>query len=176
MFQKHSRRIVAIAGVILFALFAVIYLKQGASPEILPERGMPAAGFYDAAGNKLTLQDFKNKVVLVNLWATWCPPCVAELPSLDALQAKLKDRDFIVVAISLDRTDMKTVTDFLQARGVEHLTPYHDRDRDIPLKWTYSGLPVSFLLDEEGMMIDQFDGPQEWHDGEVFERIRKAAH
>lgn len=177
MSQKHQAAFIVF--VLLLAAFAVVFMKAAVedaqSPASVAAVSLSAeAGFFDVGGRKFTLADFRGKVVLVNLWATWCPPCVAELPSLDRLQALLKDRNFAVVAISLDRGDMKTVTDFLEKRGVEHLTAYWDRDRDVPLKWKYEGLPVSFLLDEKGAVIEKFDGPREWHEGDVFRQIEKA--
>lgn len=182
--QPFAYAVIALIAAIAFA--SVLYLKEGVVNKSAPPSPPAAvvlaqdAVFYDAAGKKFTLADFRGKVLLVNLWATWCPPCVAELPSLDVLQAKLHKKNFMVVAISLDRADIsldradiKTVTDFLEARKVERLTAYWDKDRDIPLKWKYAGVPVSFLIDAEGNVIEQIEGAREWHEGEIFDKISR---
>lgn len=137
-------------------------------------QALPAVTFYDENGQPVTLDDFKGEVVLVNLWATWCPPCVAELPSLDRLQAKLRERGLHVVPVSLDNKPVEAVAAFLAERRVEQISLYLDRDRQIPMKWVYAGIPASFLIDRSGMVIEQFDGPREWDEGAVFERI--ASH
>lgn len=158
--------------IILLGVAAVLYLKQGVpQPPVAAVKSLPEASFRDVDGKVVSVSDFKGRVVLVNLWATWCPPCVAELPSLDMLHARLRDKGFAVVAVSLDRGDMKVVTDFLEARGVEHLTAYQDSDRDISAQWEYSGIPASFLIDREGLLIERIDGPREWTSDEIIRKI-----
>jgi thiol-disulfide isomerase/thioredoxin len=134
-------------------------------------RQMPEAVFYNEVDERVTLASFRGQVVLVNLWATWCPPCVVELPSLERLQQKLKGKNFRVVAISLDRTSAENVASFLRERDVKLLDVYWDKDRQIPAKWKYAGIPVSFLIDAEGNLVETFEGPREWEQGAVFERI-----
>jgi thiol-disulfide isomerase/thioredoxin len=130
----------------------------------------PPVTFYDAKGAKKTLEDFRGSRVLVNLWATWCTPCVAELPSL----AKLKD--VTVVAISLDRNGTsEKIAEFLKKHGASSLAVYFDTDRQIPAAWEklYQGLPTSFLIDARGNIVDTFAGPFEWDKPEVLERINR---
>ena len=151
-----------------------------ASREILPVKQVMASAdlvpvtFYDAAGNAVTLESFKGQVLLVNLWATWCPPCIAELPALDQLQAKLRDAGLKVVPISMDRKPVAEVAAFLKERNVEQMELYIDTDREIARKWAYEALPVSYLIDRDGVVLDVFMGPREWAKGAVFEKIRKA--
>lgn len=132
---------------------------------------LPDAVFYDAEGRAVRLGDFAGEVLLVNLWAMWCPPCVAELPALDGLQAKLRDKGLHVVAISLDRKPVADVAAFLEERRVEQMKLYVDTDRQIPLKWQYAGVPASFLIGRDGVVIEQFDGPREWDKGEMLTKI-----
>jgi len=132
---------------------------------------LPDAVFYDAEGRAVRLGDFAGEVLLVNLWATWCPPCVAELPALDSLQAKLRDKGLHVVAVSLDRKPLADVAAFLEERRVEQMKLYVDTDRQIPLKWQYAGVPASFLIGRDGVVIEQFDGPREWDKGEMLTKI-----
>jgi thiol-disulfide isomerase/thioredoxin len=95
---------------------------------VLADRPEPAPEitFSDAAGNTLRLADFKGKVVLVNLWATWCAPCVKEMPALDRLQAKLGGADFAVLALSIDREGLAKVQPFFDAHKIAALAPYLD--------------------------------------------------
>lgn len=134
---------------------------------------LPAVTFYDADDDDVTLADFEGDVLLVNLWASWCTPCVVELPALEKLQGKLKSEGFKVVAISVDRDTPEKIQDFLEKKGIEGLDFYYDRDREVPRKWTYQGIPTSFLIDRAGNVVQKFDGPYDWDKGEIFERIRK---
>jgi thiol-disulfide isomerase/thioredoxin len=142
------------------------------SPETVTE--LAPATFYDAAGKAYRLADFAGQVVLVNLWATWCPPCIAELPSLDLLQARLRAAGLHVLPVSMDRKPMAEVQAFLDARKVEQMTLYMDSDRDIARNWVYNALPASYLIGRDGKVIEVFMGPREWTQGEVFEKIKAA--
>jgi len=166
--KRHVLFFVFVA-IALSSYVAVRAIKSGNHPD-LPR--LPAISFYDKSGAKLTLDDFKGRVVLVNLWATWCAPCVAELPSLDRLQKALPEDKFKIVAISMDTTSMKTVADFLKKRNVKNLTVYWDKDRQVPLKWTYEGLPTSFLLDRDGNTVARYDGPEVWDNDPELKDIR----
>jgi thiol-disulfide isomerase/thioredoxin len=133
---------------------------------------LPDAYFADVVGLHHTLAEFKGKVVLVNLWATWCPPCVAEMPSLDKLQTKFKDRgDFRVVAIAMNDPPLSAVTGFMTEKDLTHLDVYWDQDKQIPMKWKYAGIPASFLLDRNGNVVQRYDGPQVWDTGPIFDKI-----
>jgi thiol-disulfide isomerase/thioredoxin len=134
---------------------------------------LPIVSFYDKSDKQLTLDDFKGKVVLVNLWATWCPPCIAELPSMARLQKSLSADKFKVVAISMDtKLSMKQIAAFLKKNGAKDLDIYWDKDRQLPMKWKYEGLPTSFLIDREGNTVERYDGPVVWDEGSVMGEIR----
>lgn len=175
--KRHFHLVFAVVLVLaVVAGFAAVemYLSHGKSVNKENSdlgKPLPDAVFYDAADQKIELSAFKGKVVLVNLWATWCPPCVVELPALDNLQARLKDKDFKVVAIALDRSSITTVESFLRGRDITHLTPYWDKERQVPMKWRYDGLPTSFLLDKEGNVVQRFDGPYTWDKGDIADKI-----
>jgi thiol-disulfide isomerase/thioredoxin len=118
--------------------------------------------FYDKSGNRITLDQFAGKVVLLNLWATWCEPCITEMPALDRLQSQLPRDQFRVVAVSLDRSSRQKVEDFMQEKGLGNLDLYWDQDRQVPLKWKYEALPTSYLIDRKGEIVAQYNGPYEW--------------
>jgi thiol-disulfide isomerase/thioredoxin len=115
-------------------------------------------------GQPVKLADFAGKTVLLNLWATWCIPCRAEMPALAKLQAAKGGGDFQVVAVSLDLTGPERPKAFLKEVGADNLTFYADstnavlRDRDL----AGSGLPQTYLLDPKGCQIGVVTGPAEW--------------
>lgn len=143
---------------ILAMIIAVGILAHGRQTVAPSAPALPVLGFYDAADKKVTVADFKGTVTLVHLWATWCPPCIAEMPKLDLLQATLKDKDFKIVAISLDRESIAAPQKFYQKNRITHLQLYWDKNRQVPLKWVYAGLPTSYLLDENGTILRQYNG------------------
>ena len=90
----------------------------------IPRRPAPIEPFYDADGHELSLQGFGGKVVLLNLWATWCAPCLKEMPSLDRLQAQLGSDRFQVIAVSVDRRGVEAVRPFFEKLKISHLAIY----------------------------------------------------
>jgi len=120
------------------------------------------ARFVDLYGNAVGIGDFAGKVVLVNFWATWCPPCRAEMPSIDALSGSLSGGDFQVVAISTDRAGAEKAQGFFDEIGVEHLKLYHDRHRDMARQAGVLGLPVTLILDRQGREIARMHGDADW--------------
>lgn len=161
-----------LAGIaaVLFGAPHIDKENKGGAPRPAPYALAPAT-FVTADEQPVTLADFQGGVILVNLWATWCPPCVAELPSLDALQARMKGKEFKIVAVSMDSGPLSQVQAFLKKQDIENLDLYWDRDKQIMAKWKYAGLPVSFLVNREGDVVDTFEGPQVWDKGAVFDRI-----
>jgi thiol-disulfide isomerase/thioredoxin len=131
--------------------------------------------FYDKYNKKVTLDDFSGNVVLVNIWATWCAPCVAELPSLDRLQSIFSNRKFIVIAVSQDRVSSSDgIKKFLYEKSIKKLGVYWDKDRQFPSKWQYSILPTSVLIDREGYVVKQFTGAFDWGDEALVDEVRAA--
>jgi thiol-disulfide isomerase/thioredoxin len=127
-----------------------------------PPLQMPAPSFQDKLGQPLTLGAFKGKVVLLNFWATWCPPCVAEMPALDKLQADLGGDGFQVVAVSTDRQGIKASAPFYRRIGLTHLALYNDIRGDLFGALSGKNLPTSFLIDRDGRVVGSLEGPAQW--------------
>jgi thiol-disulfide isomerase/thioredoxin len=123
---------------------------------------IPDIRFQDGESRSLTLADFRGKVVLLNIWATWCGPCRREMPTLDRLQATLGGPDFQVVALSIDRAGMKVVSAFYAETGIEHLARYIDESGRTTQPLKVPGLPTTLLIDREGREIARHVGPAEW--------------
>jgi len=135
-------------------------------------REMLSPPFVDGAGRDLTLADFRGRVVLLNIWATWCVPCREEMPMLDALQEKLGGDDFHVLAISIDRAGMKVVRRFYEEIGIRHLGMYLAEDIRAMLAFAIIGLPTTLLIDRQGRERGRLVGPAEWDSPEVMAQIQ----
>jgi thiol-disulfide isomerase/thioredoxin len=126
--------------------------------------------FVDADGTPTSIAAFGGKVTLVNLWATWCAPCRAEMPALDRLQGALGGEKFAVVPVSIDTGDPARPAAFLKEIGVENLPLYTDRTTEIfqelKQRGLAIGLPVTLLLDENGCGLGHMNGPAEWDSAE----------
>jgi thiol-disulfide isomerase/thioredoxin len=121
----------------------------------------PAISLSDVAGNTVDLSDFLGKLVLVNLWATWCEPCLREMPSLERLQSRLGDR-IAVVAVSEDRGGSKIVEPFIAKLGLKSVKTYLDPKNAVGHAFEVRGLPTSFLIDREGKVLGRVEGAAEW--------------
>jgi thiol-disulfide isomerase/thioredoxin len=123
---------------------------------------LPDIAFKDGQGNPVTLADWRGRVVLINLWATWCAPCRREMPSLSRLQVKLGGDDFEVLAISVDRKGAEASAKFLSETGAENLALYVDETFKVARDLKAPGLPVTILVDRQGREIGRVTGPAEW--------------
>ena len=126
---------------------------------------VPEVTFLDADGNERSLSDFQGRVVVLNLWATWCAPCRKEMPSLDRLEAALGGVDFEVVALAVDRGQLGKIEDFYQEVGIENLAIYHDKTAKAGRSLRAPGLPTTLIIDREGQEVGRVLGDAEW-DGE----------
>jgi thiol-disulfide isomerase/thioredoxin len=134
-----------------------------------------ALTFSDGEGAKKTLADFHGKAVLLNLWATWCAPCRAEMPALDRLQAKLGGADFEVVSINVDTARLERPKAFLDEIGVKSLTRYADPTGDsfeaLRLAGKALGLPTSLLIGRDGCELGIVAGPAKWDSDDAIRLI-----
>ena len=123
-----------------------------------------ALQFKDSEARMRSLADFQGKIVLLNIWATWCPPCVKEIPALDRLAAALHDTDVAVVAVSVDRKGIDAVRKAFADLGVRQLALYIDTSGQALRTVRSMGLPTSLLLDREGRELGRVVGPAAWDD------------
>ncbi len=128
--------------------------------------------FTDPEGALVTLMDKRGTVVLMNFWATWCPPCVREMPSLDRLQAKFDKIVFEVVLISEDR-EAAMINPFYERLGLKNLAGYHDPYSRLSRELKILGLPTSLLIDSHGNEVGRVIGPAEWDSPAALELIRR---
>ncbi|MEM7059909.1 MAG: TlpA disulfide reductase family protein [Pseudomonadota bacterium] len=118
--------------------------------------------FRDQYGNGVNIADFEGKVVVLNFWATWCPPCRAEMPGIDRLSGEMAGDDLEVLALSTDRFDVERVVGFFDEIEVENLRVLQDRKGAVARRAGVLGLPVTVILDREGREIARMQGEAEW--------------
>lgn len=140
----------------------------------------PEAIVYDGVafrgpdGGDLSLTSFQGKVVLLNLWATWCAPCRKEMPDLDELQSELGGDEFEVVAVSLDRGSDAAPKAFLDEIGIKALRFFHDPSAKLGAKLKAIGMPATLLIDRQGREIGRLVGPANWASEDAKRLIRVA--
>jgi len=136
-------------------------------------RPLPELRFVDGDGRSRTIADFRGRLVLLNLWATWCVPCRIEMPTLDRLQAMLGSPDFEVVALSIDRKGQPAVKAFYGELGLKALHVYVDPDAKAARVLDVLGIPTTLLVDRMGREIGRVIGPAEWDSPEVVKLLRR---
>ena len=127
-----------------------------------PPRPAPKVSFTDAGGKTASLVDFGGKVVILNLWATWCVPCRQEMPSLQQLQTRFGNR-IAVLAISEDFGGNKVVAPFIAKLGLTTVKTYLDPKNAVGRAFKVDGLPTSFVLDRQGRVRGRVEGETDWN-------------
>jgi thiol-disulfide isomerase/thioredoxin len=139
---------------------------------------VPALAFQDAGGTPKTLTDWRGRVTLVNLWATWCVPCRKEMPALDELQAKLGSERFEVVAVNIDTHNPDKPKNWLRDAGIARLTYFADPSaqvfRDLKAVGRAIGMPTTLLVDGSGCELASLAGPAEWASEDALALVRAA--
>ena len=136
-----------------------------------PPSPAPETIFRDGDGAETTLARFRGSVVLVNFWATWCVPCVKEMPSLDRLAARLGPEGLVVVPVSQDR-EAAVIAPFYSSRRLATLGRWHDPGGALAQAFAVPGLPTTFLIDRDGRTVGVMLGPAEWDSPEAVALLR----
>lgn len=157
------------AGAVLGVLYGTGFFRDMSSRS--SPIALPALAFETEDGRPVSLSDFRGRFVLLNVWATWCPPCRKEMPSLDRLQAKIGGDDFEVVALSIDR-EAELVKPFFASVGVARLVVYLDRTGSVMPALRIAGLPTTVLIDPRGVEIARWAGAKEWDEPAVIDELR----
>lgn len=164
------------AAVATASMLALAAAHAAPAPGELAEherpRPVPEIAFTDGEGAGLTLADFRGRVVVLNVWATWCPPCRAEMPTLDRLQAELGGPRFEVVALSVDRAGPAVVRTFYEEEGIERLSLYIDPSMRSMPRLGVVGIPTTLVLDPRGREIARAAGEADWATPEMLAYFR----
>jgi thiol-disulfide isomerase/thioredoxin len=157
---------------------AVMAMRQGDMGKlVIHEAPKPrlSEGFENENGKRMTLADFAGKMVVLNFWATWCPPCRAEMPSLDRLAGIVKKDGVEVVALSTDRGGVRQVKPFFDEIGVKNLAIYNDKTNKTAREAALIGLPVTLILDRQGREIARLTGDAHWDSDTAVAIVRRLA-
>ncbi len=142
----------------------------GASAEEAPQnillygsaQPLPDIRFIDEAGKALLLSAFRGKILVLDIWATWCGPCRKEMPTLDRLQARLGGSDFEVIPLSTDSQGFGAIDAFYRESGITHLAKYLDLYNEAMGRLNMLGIPTALLIDRQGRELGRLVGPAEW--------------
>ncbi len=159
--------LLGLAALALAAPVAAIELTDGARPAVAD------LAFETLDGKPARLSDFRGRVVVLNVWATWCVPCREEMPSLDRLQAAFPDGDLVVLALSVDRGGPEKVRRFLEEIGVRRLHVYRDPKMRATFALRIPGLPATILVDRKGREAYRHLGLARWDEKDVIEALRR---
>lgn len=139
--------------------------------EKLDKNRAPEFSLKDLSGRPVTLSSLKGKVVLLNFWATWCPPCISEMPVFNKLYKEMRGRGLEIVAISADRSE-SYVRDFVSKHSLD-LRVLFDADRSVTKQYKVFSMPTTFLIDKNGVIVEKFFGEYDWTDQEIKKKIEK---
>ena len=145
--------------------------KLGEFIAVNPPQPAPEAAFTDADGKPASLADFKGKPAVVNLWATWCAPCVREMPSLDRLQAELGGK-LTVAAVAEDRGGADKVKRFVAKMELQSIKIYLDPKTELERAFQARGLPTSIVLDAEGKVVGKVEGAADWSSAKILSALQ----
>ena len=184
--QRRVRLALGLAGlaVLVASAFAIYRAtgEPGTVPAATPQTAVGWSGtprqiadlrFVGGDGKRHTLSDFRGKLVLLNVWATWCVPCRKEMPALDRLQEQLGGADFQVVALSIDGGGAPAVRRFYDEIGIRALEIFVDPNMEATGKLRTLGIPTTLLLDREGRERWRKTGPAEWDSPEIVASLRE---
>ena len=137
-------------------------------------KALPELAFTDAEDKPVTLAAYKGRTVLLNFWATWCAPCVKEMPSLDRLQAEMGKERFVVLPLSLDGPSRPKVAPFYADTKLANLGIYFDKGKKVLGALDVSVLPTSILIDAQGRELGRLEGEADWDKPEAVALVKAA--
>lgn len=153
---------------VFLCLFSLSALAEGIADFQLPQpRAVKDVKFVDDQGSINTLNDFRGKVILLTFWATWCVPCVEEMPSIAKLQASLEGRNIKIIPLSVDYQGSKIVADFYKEQQITNLPIYQDRKGESFKLYELRALPTSLIINKEGKEVARVMGAIDWSGKDV---------
>jgi peroxiredoxin len=142
-----------------------LYSKLRISP-IKGDKRAPDFSLLDLHGKKVGLKQFRGKIILLNFWATWCGPCKEEMPFLEILHQQFKEKDFVVLTVSVDYEEAKVVREFINKQRYTFPVLLDPKSEVLDL-FDVKGIPTTFIIDKKGKMLGRAIGPRDWKCQEV---------
>lgn len=184
--MKHK----VIAALLLSSLFSLLAggvahaypgMQQATKPmestvdliNVLPKTfPIEPVAFNDVDGKAIDFSQFKGKIIMVNMWATWCPPCVRELPAIERLATKFKAEDFVLLPISIDAEGKQQVQPFLNSLGMPNFNSYYDQSQSLGDVFPLDTIPATFILNQQGQLIAFVRSYVDWDDAKAVSLIQ----
>jgi thiol-disulfide isomerase/thioredoxin len=151
------------------------YFNQSSHGRLELGRSVSNFTFPGLNGKMFSLADYRGKVVFLNIWATWCPPCRDEMPSMERLYQELKDEDFIILAVSVDSSGAKAVAPFVRNYQLTFPVLLDDKGKSRSLFKT-TGIPESHIINKEGILVEKTIGPRDWDNPDTIQFLRELIH
>lgn len=179
--ERYSRLPYGLAIIACFGVVLTAWVARDLFTPLVPGARAPAFEVSNLEGAPVALEDHRGEVVLVNIWATWCPPCRDEMPSMQRLYDELEGTDFEILAVSVDApigqvgVDGRVggdVAEFAEEMGLT-FPILHDRTQQLQYVYQTTGLPESFLLDRNGVIIKRIAGGTAWDADQHKQLIRR---
>ena len=171
--KRNLQLLLTILIVIVVSVFLIVLLREERDSTLTTigpiQLGSEAPNFDfpDLDGKKVSLSDHRGKVVLVNIWATWCPPCRQEMPSMQRLYEKFKGENLEILAVSIDSTGREAVAPFMRKMNLTFPALLDPKETIKPL-YRITGVPESFIIDKDGIVVEKISGPIDWAAPKVF--------
>lgn len=134
---------------------------------VLPPVKVPQFLIKESNGKAIDFRTFKGKIILLNIWATWCGPCIRELPALNRLQKRFANSDFIILPVSIDKEGLKVVKPFYDRLKLNNLKMYSDTKKAMSIFFPLDVVPANFIINREGMLVSFLRSYINWDDPEV---------
>ena len=179
--RLHRRALLRVLAAIGVAGFAEGAQAEGlaslahALVELAPPQTPPALSFTTGEGARQTLANYHGKAIVLNLWATWCAPCVAEMSALNGLAAAVANSAIVVLPVSLDVQGVSVVKPFYVSHHLTDLPVLLDPESDIAQALNVQGIPTTFIMDREHRIVGRVQGGVAWDRPAAIARIRKLA-
>lgn len=166
-----KRLLFLLSGILLLILSAC----QSDKPTLQPLEQAPDFMLTSLSGQKVRLSELRGKVVLLNFWATWCPPCREEVPSLARLANAMSNTDFQMITVAIDKEGRKAVDEYFQHAGVR-LTTLLDPTGDVGKSYGITGVPETFIIDKHGLIKKKVIGPVDWSEPDTIQYLQELAN
>lgn len=158
--------------IVPFFLFLISPLPARAIEVTLSERAKaPEFALKDLNGNYVSITALRGKVIVLNFWATWCPPCKDEMPSLNELYNKYKDKGLVVLAVTLNKSE-DAVKDFLESTPLDFAILLQDSSK-VSKQYKVYSIPATFVIDKGGFIVKKYQGPEDWVSPNIIKAIEE---
>ncbi len=178
--MNRTRKTFSVSAVIFFVILFVVFScgRQGAPAETGTKAAVGAAApdfvLNTVDGKSVRLSDYRGQVVFLNFWATWCPPCRSEMPSIERLSREMEGQDFIILAVSIDGFETTQLRNMISPNHYS-FTVLHDPEQKVADIYLISGIPTTYIIDKDGTIVDKSVGAEYWDSDERVKQFLSLA-